>query len=113
MAGPERGALNRQQAQERSDEALFQISKMAKLVDLEVSQQASAEGLARPAALPCLTGLTLRLQKPSRQGLSIWQVETFLKQHVFHLKYLLWEFKLDGQVATAMMSEHYKDTSPA
>ena len=112
MAGPEKGALNRYQAQERSDEALLQISKMAKLVNLNFSQQASAEGIAWLAALPCLTRLTLRLQKASRQGLSIWQVETLLKQHVFHLNYLLLEFKLDGQVATAMMAEHHKGNSP-
>lgn len=113
VAGPERGTLTRQQAQARSDEALLQVSKMTKLVNLEFSQQGSMEGLARLAGFPCLIQLTLRLLPASRSEVSLWQVQALLKEHVFRLNHLLLEFKLDGQVATAMMSEHHKAKSPA
>lgn len=108
VALPEKGNLSAEQAQERSDEALLHISKMTKLVNLEFVQEASMKGIARLAALPCLTRMTLRLPCASKAGLSVWQVEALLQEHAFCLKYLHLEFKLDGHTATANMSEHWK-----
>ena len=103
LAPPEKGYLNIEQALERDDEVLSWISKLSTLKTLDFSQQASKQGVARLTALPKLTSLVLRLPSTSDVALSVWEVQSLFQGNTFHLKHLQFEFKLDGEFATARM----------
>ena len=111
LAPPDKGVLSIEQASERSDDMLSWISKLTTLKKLDFSQQATTRGIAYLAALPNLTSLTLRLPARSDFALSLWELETMLQKHWFCLKHLRFEFKLDGNFATASLSDAGTDSS--
>ena len=52
----------------------------------------------------------MKLSPHTKSGLKLWQVQRLFQENRFHLKYLHFEFKLDGGFATASSSRMLKGT---
>ena len=110
LAPPYRGTLSSSQARTRDDEVLLHIKRLTLLASLEFWQEASQHGITHLSALPSLTSLTMKLSPHTKNGLNLWQVQRLFQENRFHLKYLHFEFKLDGEFATASSSHMLRGT---
>ena len=105
VAPPEGGYLTVEQAQDRNDEALLQITKLPKLQHLSFVQPVSEPAIARLAGLPALTALRLRLpyQSGGVMSMSPWQVQQLFQQHAFGLQSLHYEFRIGAEYGLATL----------
>lgn len=112
LATADKISLSRKEQVERDDGLLKHTSKLKTLESINISQQATAQGIACLAVLPNLESLALRLshmyvvRRPT--ALDIWEVQRLFQTNSFHLKHLHFEFMLGDQPA---IGRHKFDSS--
>ena len=107
LSRPVGGHLNHSQAQERDNEALFQVLRLKKLQQLDYWQLGSAtpEVIASLSELTCLTSLGLHISGDGCSSISLWALQSLLQQNPFCLQHMYIELFMDCQVAVAKLAD--------